>query len=72
MNRVLIGMDTLADLEKEMKVIKKKLKTKQDRQKSYVNQHRMFNEFQVGDHVYLRIKPKKISLSIGSCAKLAP
>lgn len=32
----------------------------------------MFKDFQVGDHVYFHIKPKKISLRIGSCAKLAP
>lgn len=32
----------------------------------------MFKEFQVGEHVYFHIKPKKSSLRIGSCAKLAP
>ena len=32
----------------------------------------MFKEFQVREHVYLHIKPKKSSLRIGSCAKLAP
>ena len=32
----------------------------------------VFKEFQVGEHVYLHSKPKKISLRIGSCAKLAP
>jgi len=29
-------------------------------------------EFKVGDHVYLRVKPKKRSLKLGGCAKLAP
>eukprot|EP00253_Pinus_taeda_P016147 PITA_16147 len=32
----------------------------------------MEQEMQVREHVYLCIKPKKISLRIGSCAKLAP
>lgn len=32
----------------------------------------MFKEFQVWEQVYLCIKPKKISLRITSCAKLAP
>jgi len=32
----------------------------------------MFKEFQVGEYVYFHIKPKKISLRIGSRAKLAP
>lgn len=41
-------------------------------QKSYADQHRVFKEFQVGEHVYFCIKPKRSSLRIGSCAKLAP
>ena len=32
----------------------------------------MNREFGVGDHVYLRVKAKKISLKLGSCAKLSP
>ncbi|MCY6488271.1 hypothetical protein, partial [Actinobacillus pleuropneumoniae] len=34
--------------------------------------NRLFKEFQVGEHVYLCINPKKTSLRIGSCVKLAP
>ena len=29
-------------------------------------------EFSVGDHVYLRVRAKKSSLNLGSCAKLSP
>ena len=29
-------------------------------------------EFNVGGHVYLRVKSKKSSLKLGSCAKLSP
>ena len=29
-------------------------------------------EFQVGDHVFINVRLKKISLILGSCAKLAP
>jgi len=32
----------------------------------------LFKEFQVGEQVYSHIKPKKISLRIGSCTKMAP
>ena len=32
----------------------------------------MSREFSVGDHVYLRVKEKKSSLNLGSCAKLSP
>eukprot|EP00253_Pinus_taeda_P019712 PITA_19712 len=59
-------------VDKLSKVIKKNLKATQDRQKSYADQHMAFKEFQVREHVYLQIKPKKISLRIGSCAKLEP
>ena len=29
-------------------------------------------EFQVGEHVFIKMRPKKSSLRLGSCAKLAP
>ena len=32
----------------------------------------MNREFNVGDQVYLRVKEKKSSLKLGSCAKLSP
>ena len=32
----------------------------------------MHREFSVGDHVYLRVRPRKSSLKLGSCAKLSP
>lgn len=47
-----------------MQVIKKKLKAGYDTQKSYVDRNKLFKEFQVGEHVYLCIKPKKSSLQI--------
>ena len=32
----------------------------------------MHKEFSVGDHVYLRVRPRKSSLKLVSCAKLSP
>jgi len=32
----------------------------------------MHREFRVVDHVYLRVKPKKSSMNLRSCSKLAP
>ena len=32
----------------------------------------MNKEFSVGDHVYLRVRARKSSLKLGSCAKLSP
>ena len=72
MNRVLIGLDMLVEMEPEMQVIKKNLKATQDRKKSYAYQHREFKELHIREHVYLCINPKRSSMRIGSCAKLAP
>ena len=47
------------------------MKEAQDRQKSYADQKRRHLEFQVGDHVYLKVKARKRSLKLGNCAKLA-
>ena len=40
---------------KKINVIKSKLKAAQDRQKSYVDQHRREMEFNVGEKVFLRV-----------------
>ena len=32
----------------------------------------MHREFTIKDHVYLRARPRKSSLKLGSCAKLSP
>jgi len=52
--------------------IKKNMKITQYRQKIYVENKRNHIEFKVGDHVYLRVKPKRSSLRMGTCAKLEP
>jgi len=69
-NKLLIGLDMLAEMKQEMQVIKRNLKETHDSQKSYADQHKAFKEFQFRKHVYLRIKPKRSSLRIRSCAKL--
>ena len=71
-NRVLIRPDMLRYMEQEMQLIKKNLEAAEDRKKKYANQNRLFKGFHVGEHVYLHIKPKKITFQIGSCTKLAP
>ena len=48
------------------------MKAAQDQQKIYVDKKRSYREFKVGDHVYVRIKPKKSTLWWTTCAKLAP
>jgi hypothetical protein len=46
------------------------LKVVQDRQKSYLDKNQTTKEFKVGEHVLLKVKPKKSSLRLGSCTKL--
>jgi len=48
------------------------LKEAQDRHKSYADQKRKDKDFQIGDHVYLKVKLKQTSLRLGRCGKLAP
>jgi hypothetical protein len=48
------------------------LKIAQDRHKSYVDRKRTPREFKIRYHVYLRVRPRKISLRMGDGAKLAP
>ena len=58
-------------MEQEVVKIRQNQKAAQDRQKSYADKHRVNREFSVGDHVYLRVRARKSSLKIGSCAKIS-
>ena len=63
-NKIVLGLELLKEMEQEVVKIRQKLKAAQDRQKSYADKHRMNIEFSVGDHVYLRVKAKKSSLKL--------
>jgi hypothetical protein len=71
-NRISIGPDMLKEMEQQVTQIKQNLKVAQNRHKSYVDRKRTPREFKTRDHVYLSVKPKKSSLRMGACAKLAP
>ena len=68
----MLGHELLKYMELTVKQVQQNLKAAQDRKKSYVNLKRTPREFQVGDHVYIIVKPKKISLRLGKYSKLAP
>ena len=70
--KLLLGSEMLAEMEAEVKRIRQNLKAAQDRQKIYADKKRPYHEFVVGDHVYVRIKPKRSTMRWTSCAKLAP
>lgn len=55
-----------------VKSIRYNFKATWERHKSYIYFKRTHKEFQVGEHVYVKVWPKKSSLTLGSCSKLAP
>ena len=70
--KLLLGPEMLAEMEAEVKRIRQNLKAAQDRQKVYADRKRSYREFGVGDHMYVRIKPKRSTMRWTSCTKLAP
>jgi hypothetical protein len=70
-NRVVLGLELLKDIEDQVVKIKQNLKAAQDRQKGYADKNKIAREFKVGEHVLLKVKPKKSSLKLGSCTKMA-
>ena len=71
-DKLLLGPKLLKDMELIVKQVQQNLKVSQDREKSYADLKRTPREFQVGENVYIKVKPKKISLRLGSYSKLAP
>eukprot|EP00253_Pinus_taeda_P010972 PITA_10972 len=71
-DRLSLGPEILKEMEDMVKRVRANLKAAQDRQKNFVDQKRRFKEYQVGDHVYIRIQAKKSTLQWSGCAKLAP
>lgn len=59
-------------MEEHIAGIKQNLKVMHHRFKSYGTKHRIHKEFEVEDHVFLRVRPRKISLKLGNCTKFSP
>jgi len=57
---------------KIIQTIRKKLKAAQSRQKSYADIRKRPLEFEVGDHVFLKVSPLKGSIIFGEKGKLRP
>ena len=66
------GMDLIRDTSKKVDLIRKRLLTAQSRQKSYANKRRRPLEFEVGDHVFLKVMPKRGVVRFDKRGKLAP
>jgi len=69
-DRAIIGPEFLREMEEQVTQIKHNLKVFLDRQKSYADKNRENKEFKVGNHVFLIMKERKISLKLGSYEKL--
>ena len=68
----MLGPDLLKYMEITMKHVQKNVKASQGRKKSYVDLKRTPREFQEGDHVYIKVNPKKIFLRLGKYSKSTP
>ena len=68
----MLGPDSLKDMDITMKLVQQKLKASQYRHKTYADLKRTPREFEVGEHVYIKVKPKKRSLRLCKYSKLAP
>ena len=70
--RVLVGPELVDQAYEKIQVIKQRMKAAQDRYKSYADKRRKPLEFEVGDHVFLKVSPTKGVVRFGVRGKLNP
>ena len=63
--------DVIRDTSEKVSLIRQRLLTTQSRQKSYAGVRRRPLEFEVGDHVFLKVMPKKRVVRFGNRRKLS-
>ena len=63
--------DLIKDNSKKVGLIWRRLLMAQSRQKSYADRRRRPLEFEVGDHVFLKVMPKRGVIGLGKGGKLA-
>ena len=66
------GPDLIRDTSKKVSLIRQHLLTAQSRQKSYADVRCQPLEFEVGDHVFLKVMPKRGVVRFGKRGKLSP
>ena len=71
-DKLSLGPEMLKEMEDMVKRVRTNLKAAQDRKKSFADRRRRFKEYQVGDHVFVRIQARRSTLQWSGCAKLAP
>ena len=70
--REIFGPDLVREAEAKVRVITKNLEAAQAMQRSYHDKRRKPLQFEVGDHVYLKVSPTKGVQRFGIKGKLAP
>ena len=65
------GLDLIRDISEKVGLIQKRLLTAQSQQKSYADRRRRPLEFEVGDHVFLKVMPKREVVRFGKWGKLS-
>ncbi|PKU73387.1 hypothetical protein MA16_Dca024189 [Dendrobium catenatum] len=70
--RKVIGSDLVDDAISKIRLIRERLLAVQDRQKKYYDAKHRFVEFNVGDFVFIKIRPMKGVLRFGKVGKLNP
>ena len=63
------GSNLIQDTSEKGNLIRKRLLKTQSRQKSYANRRRLPLEFEVGDHVFLKVMPKRGVVRFGKRKK---
>ena len=67
-----MGPELISDTSVKVEWIRKRLLTAQSRKKSYADTQRRPLEFEVGDHVFLKVMPKRGVIRFGNRGKLSP
>ena len=67
----IIGPDLIRDTSEKVGLIQKRLLMDQSRQKSYTDRRRQPLEFEVDDHVFLKVIPKRRVVRFSKQGKLA-
>jgi hypothetical protein len=70
--KVIFGPDLVEEAEATVRRIQDNLKAAKSCQETYANKRRRPLEFEVGNHVYLRVSPMKSMKRFGVKGKLAP
>jgi hypothetical protein len=70
--KAIFGADIVAEAEATIRWIQENLKAVKLRQESYANKRRRPLQFEVGDHVYLKVSPMKGMKRFGVKGKLSP